>query len=577
MDGLVLPPDRAPHGYQVEALRAIDAGFRRGVRRMLVVLATGLGKTVLFALLPQIGFRRILFLAHRDFLLDAAEEEFRAWNGPAARCFREAGDDRAPLHANTFDFGGPRLVTAMTNSLGNARRLARYPRDEFDLVVIDEAHRIAAASYQRVVDHFDAPIVGLTATGFRSNTSDLSRWLDEVVFELAMPEAIDRELLAPLRLFRVATGTSIEGVRTTGGDYHEGALSAAVNNPARNARIVRAALDFSGRKGLVFAADRAHCRSLRDAFLAGGLSRVAIVDGETTGDERRQILGDLRTGELQHVVNCAVLTEGYNEPSLELGLMGRPTESPLLETQMLGRFTRKHPGKKDAAIVHFSDDGAGEDAYDPNRILGLPSSLDLRGGGVREARAALQRTLKIGVPFDALGRALSLEDFEQIANEYLAMRADRRAAREAARAEKLRRVPPLLGRNGARLPWYAYGETAFVLQAGGAKARIVVDALGKARAELWRKDGEGTSTRILALENSGLRDAIRAVEKDLRRNEGRLLDPNAAWRSRPASDAQKDALRRMRIPFGDTITRGEANDMISARVNEREARRAGGA
>lgn len=287
-------------------LGAVEKALSRGKRRPLFSLATGLGKTVVFANLPQIGLRRLLVVAHREELLDQAADKLRTWN-PGLTVQVDQADRCADLESLAA-FGGGLFagtgyaVCASVATIGRAggKRLLRYSPGLFDAVVIDECHHASAQSYQSVIDHLRAgkaggpALIGCTATPFRADGADLSKVFDEVVYSLELPDAITRGYLVDIRAFSVPTGVSLDDVGATREDFKVGELADAVNTSSRNGRIVRAYLDHAAdRKAIVFAADVQHSKDLTEAFLAAGVA-ARHVDGTTPSEERAATFAWLR-------------------------------------------------------------------------------------------------------------------------------------------------------------------------------------------------------------------------------------------------------------------------------------------
>lgn len=345
--------------YQVDAIAATGAAWARRVRRPGVVLPTGAGKTTVFTSLAG-GMAEhdvvTLILAHRDELIEQAAERVRGMlpglrvgiiKGP-----REEIRNRQVLvgSVQTLGRGGPS---------GEARlgRLLRGmgPRR---LVVVDECHHAVADSYMRVLRGLGSfePVpedgslagayaLGVTATMVRSDRLALGQVWEEVVYRKPITEMIREGWLVNALGMRVkVAGLDLTRVKRTAGDFNQGELSEAMHEALAPKAIARAYVEHAApRKTLVFTPGVAIGYEVAEAFRGEGVAAIAF-DGTTELRERRRILAAFRTGEYRVVVNCGVLTEGFDEPSVECVIIARPTSSAGLYVQMAGRGLRRIEG-----------------------------------------------------------------------------------------------------------------------------------------------------------------------------------------------------------------------------------------
>ena len=176
--------------------------------------------------------------------------------------------------------------------------------------------------------------------------------------------------LSPLRGRRISTETSLTHVKTHKGDFEVGQLAHAVNTKERNDFIVQKFLEHAeDRKGIAFCVNVQHCRDLAESFISQGIKTRAVW-GTQKPEERKQVLQDLKSGALQMVTSCGVLTEGFDEPSITVIVMARPTKSRGLYIQMCGRGTRKAPNKNDCLVLDFQDH-----YYDIDKIMSLRATI----------------------------------------------------------------------------------------------------------------------------------------------------------------------------------------------------------
>lgn len=568
--------------YQEEGLSAVDLAVKSGCRKPLVAQATGTGKTVLFSNLPRLGFTRILVVAHREELLDQAAEKLRHWN-PGLRVDVDQAERVAALAHNLFDEPDAFAVCASVQTIGRkgSNRLTRYPKDYFDAIVIDEAHHATAASYRSLIEHFHAgepggPLLfGTTATPFRADGSDLSKVFERVVYALELPEAIQRGILVDVRAVSTATSTSLEAVGATREDFKAGELEDAINTKERNGQIVKTYLELgAGRKCMVFASGVAHSKDLTEAFCAAGVA-AEHVDGTTDKVEiRPAIRARFKSGETRVLVNMGVFTEGFDEPSIGMIILARPTKSGILYMQCLGRGTRTWcpngheqyptpctcPDRKDHLLVVDVFDIAGQHAdklVSAASIFGLPPKLDLHGESAMKARKKVKELEQLGLSLDEISTARSFADLEKLEVRY----------REINLFWSPKPTPVVAGIS--RLTWISQGDNVISLRAGDFHAWIRTDLLGRAKLVLTqRKDvpeapGAKSSVMVLGDEYANLEDAIHAAELKLNAEAPRaFIDPNARWRKDAASEKQIATLKKYRVPFAPGLTKGEAGILL---------------
>lgn len=319
--------------------RAADAAITHqlevtGVRATLYVAATGTGKTVVIAervLRAKSHGGRVLVLAHREELLGQVERKL-ADVGIAAD--REQGKRRASTTA--------RVVVASVQTLRGAR-LARWPRDHFALVVIDEAHHAVAAGYRAILDHFvEAKVLGVTATPVRADGKGLGEIFESVAYRYEIRDAIRDGYLVPIVARQVEIeSVDLRSVPTRAGDFAVEELGAVMADERALLGVVVPLLDLAGdRRTVVFGVDVAHAQALADRINAIRPGAARAVSGKTSEDERRDLLADFECGRFQFLCNCALLTEGWDSPRVSCVAMARPTKSWGLMVQCVGRGMR---------------------------------------------------------------------------------------------------------------------------------------------------------------------------------------------------------------------------------------------
>lgn len=537
-------------GYQRECLAAIFDRYKAGARRQLVCLPTGTGKTVIFAQFPSFFRmkRRMLILAHREELLNQARDKLLAAN-PALKVEIEQAGRSASQSSN--------VVVASVPTLGrrSSRRLARLDPEQFSIVVIDEAHHATAETYRRIVEHLGLLqsdtkklLVGFTATPKRSDGIGLDAVFDEISFSRTMPEMMRAGYLAPVAGYRVETEIDLSRVKTSMGDFVVSQLSDAVNIESRNALVVKAFRELvPDRRTLVFGVDVAHARDLAAAFKHYGIAAAAVT-GDTPPGERSETLAAFSCGRIQVLTNCMVLTEGYDEPSVDGIILARPTKSALLYTQMIGRGTRLHPGKSSVIVVDVVDNSSKHRLVTLPSLFGLAENFNLKGRTTSEVERAI-RWVEINRPWVKTDLATDLDD--------LRLRCTRVDLMELHLPGELQGL--------ARFAWAAVGRQCYRLGLGQGEyltcARTLLNQWEVLLGSRHREAGGG----IVAAEHR-LAVAIAKAEDYVRHTRPRaldLVDLRASWRRRPATEKQLEWLKRAHLNVPPQISRGQASHLIA--------------
>lgn len=384
------PQKRSPvlRPYQLEAISAVERQFGH-VDSTLVVLPTGTGKTVCFAALARWTVsrgRRVLVLAHRTELLEQARNKLVDVGVWAAI---EKADRRAGLAS---------VVVASVQTL-RGKRLAQLDAKQFGLVVVDESHHAAAASYRAILDHFGScKILGVTATPDRADGKALGEIFDSVAYRYELRDAIRDRWLAPIVARRIVLqGVDLSSVRSRAGDLASDELAAVMATDEAVLGVVVPLLEQAGdRRTIVFAVDVAHARAITEAINARRPNAARLAHGELEDHERRQILVDYARGDFQFLVNCALYTEGFDEPSVSCVAIARPTKSRALFVQMVGRGTRLlglsydasvAAGKSDCLILDFTGNAG-------RHRLVTPIDCLAPGDVTEDVRAEAERMVK---------------------------------------------------------------------------------------------------------------------------------------------------------------------------------------
>lgn len=317
----------------------------------LAVLPTGCGKTILFADVIRRSFpRRAMVLAHREELIWQACDKIKKATG--LNCEIEMGDYRAQNDAGLFGRSPVVVSTIQTQSAGGdgGGRMSKFDPSKFGLLIIDEAHHACSPSYRRVIDYYrtnpNLRVLGVTATPDRADEEALGQVFESVAFDYEILDAIHDGWLVPIEQQMVhVSGLDLSAIRTTAGDLNGADLAAVMESEENLHRMAHPSIDIIGSKrALVFTSSVKCAETLSEIFNRHRSGMSAWVCGKTPKDERRKILADFNAGLIQVVCNCGVLTEGFDDSGVEVVIMGRPTKSRSLYSQMVGRATRPLPG-----------------------------------------------------------------------------------------------------------------------------------------------------------------------------------------------------------------------------------------
>ena len=543
--------------YQIEAIDSTLEAWRHD-QALLGVAATGLGKTVLFASILARHPGRTIVVAHREELIFQAAKTIRSVTG------LDPDIEMAELKANEHGLHGKARViisTIQTQKAGaNGGRMTRFDPSEFGLLVVDEAHHAVASSYRKVIEHYRANknlrVLGVTATPDRADETALGRVFDSVAFEYDIRFGISDGWLVPVYQNMVhVDGLDLSAVRTTAGDLNGADLARVMEYERNLLEIASPTIELTdGRKTLIFAASLAHAERLCEILNRYKSGCARWVHGKTPKEDRRQLLQDYAKRQFQFLVNVGVATEGFDDPSIEVVVMARPTKSRALYAQMIGRGTRPLPGVVDDPDMFGSAlmrrDAIAASAKTQIEVIDfvgnsgrhkLVSSADILGGNyadevIERARESVQSSP--GTSTDML-QALSAAEKE--------LQEEREAVKRAEAAKRARLIASAKYRTTAIDPFDVFGLMPW-------------------REKAWDKGRPLTERMIALLEKQGVQtDGLSfAQAKQL------IAEITSRWQDGRCSYRQARLLAQHGLPTD--VPRNVASELIGDLKNARRSK-----
>lgn len=335
-------PPPVANDVQTEALDALSDTREQGYRRGLVVMATGLGKTWLAAFdSQQVNAKRLLFVAHREEILNQAEETFIRIR-PDVKVGRYDGRVR-DLNVD--------MLFASIQSLGREHHLGNFAKDYFDYIVVDEFHHAAARTYQRLLAYFSPRfLLGLTATPDRTDQSDILTLCDDnLVFNKDLFEGIGAKLLCPFHYRGIADNVDYQKISWRNGKFDPNELVNQLATHARARHNLKHWHEHHQTRTLAFCASKKHADFMADYFNRNGVVTVSVHSDSKV--LRNEALAQLKDGSIQVIFSVDLFNEGVDLPSIDTVLMLRPTDSKIMFLQQLGRGLRNCPGTGKERLV----------------------------------------------------------------------------------------------------------------------------------------------------------------------------------------------------------------------------------
>ena len=330
--------------YQEEAKASIFKEWDKGVKKTLLVLPTGCGKTIVFAKVTEECVRqgkKVLIMAHRGELLEQASNKIEKATGLG--CALEKA--QSTCLGSWF-----RIVVGSVQTLQNMNRLKKFPTNYFDTIIIDEAHHCLSDSYQRVLNYFSsADVLGVTATPDRGDMRNLGQYFESLAFEYTLPKAIREGYLSPIKAMTIPLSIDLSSVSMQSGDFKASDIDSALDPYLQSIaeEMKKYCLD---KKTVVFLPLVKTSQKFVEILNRAGF-KAAEVNGSSA--DRAQVLQDYEDNKYNVLCNSMLLTEGWDCPDVNCVIVLRPTKVRGLYCQMVGRGTRLAEGKTELLLLDF--------------------------------------------------------------------------------------------------------------------------------------------------------------------------------------------------------------------------------
>lgn len=506
--------------YQEDCIEAIQRCSQEGHRRQLISLATGGGKTVVFASLIKRLDCRSLILAHTNELLEQARDKIHMVSPYI---------DVGIINGNSKLFDA-KVVVASIQSAIRSDTLEQLQSCGFGLCVVDECHHAATDSQRQLIHDLgfgrgtDRLLVGCTATPYRSDAKGLGEVFDVIAYQKTTRELIEAGYLCQPEGRKVATNIDFSDVVVSDGDFASASLAKVMDTPELNRLVVDSYLQNSPQaKAICFSVTVQHSHNLAYYFNKAGIS-ASVVSGSMSHEERTSIIQAYLCGNVQVLCNCQILTEGFDAPETACVIVARPTKSRLLYQQMVGRGLRLWPNKRSCLVLDFCDKA--------HNLCDVESVL--------------------------------LLDAEEYSSRHL--QGDKPAKKDFVKLppnlnSKLKSAIVCFDPLSESFTWQREGA-AYVLHAGS-DSRLIVFPQRENHGVTFEHNGK--SQCIVG--NIPFEYAFATAEDFARGNRNLFVvsDRQASWRDQPVSSKQLEYIRKHGYKAGiEKLTRGQASDLISS-------------
>jgi superfamily II DNA or RNA helicase len=524
--------------YQTEIIENVFSDWQK-FNSLLVVGATGMGKTqVLWGVADRFIVEnpgaRVMVLAHRQELISQPKERLeKFWPQRAAQCGIVMGNTNE-CHRQIV------IATVQTVGHKNGKRIAEVLQyGKIDLLIVDECHHCASASYQQVIAALKAANpalkhLGVTATPERGDKKSLNETYQHESSNVGVIRLIDEGFLCQPKVHGVKTSIDLSWVSVHGSggnrDYNNQQLVAAVETSDCFKLVVKTHVEKVGpRPTIAFVPSVAGAYRLAEMLRVEGVAAIAA-DGTTDKDERETILADFKQGRHTCLINVALWTEGLDLPSLECCHLVRPTKSDALYMQMVGRVLRTHPGKELAEIFD----------YQPLGDRNLEMRMEMLGIKKKKMVGKFAQRGEGAMPEGpTLHRAG--DQIEYIMLDYFKKRKE---------------------------AWITAGEGWRIVGLGkggdNIERSMAVSPDGTQLWAIWRKEGERWNQAKCYL--TGDFDTVAQKADEFARKYGsNMVKAKAPWRKRPPTDKMIQFGQKLKV-YQSHMTAGQLSDAINQKL-----------
>ena len=334
-----------PNSMQKEAMIALNNLREENQNRALLIAATGTGKTYLSIFdVNQVKPRKVLYVAHRDMILDKSEKSFRNYFPNIKTGFLNG--NQKDLHAD--------YLFASVFTLAKEETLRSFKKDEFDYIIVDEVHHAGAESYKKVIEYFEPKfLLGLTATPERTDGFDIfSMFHNNIAYEIRLQKAMEEDLLCPFHYYGLSDLTVNGEIIDDKSDFRKLVCDERIKHIERSINLYR---NFEYPvKGLIFCSRIEEAKELSEKLNNDGYY-TKYLTGEHSDFERERVIQELESDDnpLQYIISVDIFNEGVDIPSVNQVVMLRPTQSAIIFVQQLGRGLRKSKGKSYVSVIDF--------------------------------------------------------------------------------------------------------------------------------------------------------------------------------------------------------------------------------
>lgn len=334
-----------PNKMQKEAMISLAELRAKGEKRALLIAATGTGKTYLSIFdVNQMKPKRVLYVAHRDMILNKSEKSFRAILPDIKTGF---------LNGMQKDWNADYLFASIT-TLAKDDVLHQFAKDSFDYIIVDEVHHAGADSYKKIIDYFTPKfLLGLTATPERTDGFDIFSLFDNnIPYEIRLQKALEEDLLCPFHYYGLSDLTVNGEVVDDKTDFSKLVSSERLRHVEKAMRLYR---NFAyAVKGLIFCSRVEEAAELSRMLNDDGF-HTKCLSGSNSDEERERVIEALEsdTDPLEYIISVDIFNEGVDIPCVNQIVMLRPTQSAIIFVQQLGRGLRKAAGKSYVSVIDF--------------------------------------------------------------------------------------------------------------------------------------------------------------------------------------------------------------------------------